>query len=78
MIYFIKFKAFLKSTFRALLEQFQSSFGTDFSAISESISEQFPNSFRATLEQFQSSFSFRAVLEQLQSNFRAISEQFWN
>ena len=74
--------------FRAVLEQFQSSFRviaehfqSTFRALSEqfwssfkSISEQFQSNFRAVLEQFKS--SFRTVSEQFQSTFRALLEQF--
>ena len=59
--------------FRALSEQFQSTFRV----VSEqfyfrAISEQFQSSFTVVSEQFQSNF----IPEQFQCSFRAVSEQF--
>jgi len=60
------------SSFRAVLEQFQSSFFSGFRAVFGAVSEMFWKSFRAVLEQF-----LFVILEQFWSSFRAVLEQFW-
>ena len=60
--------------FRAVSEQFQSSFRAVFQSIFRTVSEYFQSIFRAVLELFQS--SFRVFSEHFQSSFRAVSEQF--
>ena len=57
-------------TFRAVLEQFQSSFR----AILEQF--EFQSCLIAVSDHFKSNFTFRAVLEQFLSSFKTVSEQF--